>query len=207
MRVIASVYTGSTQKRALDDLVGLGAKVKVSYETSQTRLHAKAWLFDRNSHFHTAYVGSSNLTQSALLDGLEWNVRATAVDNAAIIDRVRATFEQYWNEPEFESYDPRVDGERLQAALDAQSGERTAPAPYRLSINVEPKAFQVEMLAAIAAERQRGHFRNLVVAPTGTGKTWVSAFDYRRLRAEGYERLLFVAHRNEILNRARRYSG
>ncbi len=77
MRVIASVYTGSTEKRALDELVGLGAKVKVSYETSQTRLHAKAWLFERDSGFHTAYVGSSNLTQSALLDGLEWNVRAT----------------------------------------------------------------------------------------------------------------------------------
>ena len=89
MRVIASVYTGSTEKRALDELVGLGAKVKVSYETSQTRLHAKAWLFERNSGYHTAYVGSSNLTHSALLDGLEWNVRATAVDNPAIIERIR----------------------------------------------------------------------------------------------------------------------
>ena len=199
MRVIASVYTGSTEKRALDELVGLGAKVKVSYETSRTRLHAKAWLFERNSGYHTAYVGSSNLTHSALLDGLEWNVRATAVDNPVIIDRIRATFEQYWNEPEFESYDPRVDGERLQAALDAENKPGAIPAPYRLSIHVEPKPFQVEILEALSAERQRGHFRNLVVAPTGTGKTWVSAFDYQRLRKAGYERLLFVAHRNEIL--------
>ncbi len=99
MRVIASVYTGSTEKRALDELVGLGAKVKVSYETAQTRLHAKAWLFERNSGYHTAYVGSSNLTHSALLDGLEWNVRATSVDNPAIIKRIAATFEQYWNDP------------------------------------------------------------------------------------------------------------
>jgi superfamily II DNA or RNA helicase len=202
MRVIASVYTGSTQKRALDDLVGLGAKVKVSYETSQTRLHAKAWLFERNSGYHTAYVGSSNLTSWAMLDGLEWNVRATAVDNVAIIDRIRATFEQYWNEPEFETYDPRVDGDRLQAALDAEQGSAAVPSPYRLSIHVEPKAFQVEILAALDLERQRGHFRNLVVAPTGTGKTWVSAFDYRRLRKAGYERLLFVAHRNEILQQS-----
>jgi superfamily II DNA or RNA helicase/HKD family nuclease len=202
MRVIASVYTGSTEKRALDDLVGLGANVKVSYETSQTRLHAKAWLFERNSGYHTAYVGSSNLTSWALLDGLEWNVRATAIDNLAIIDRVRATFEQYWNEPEFQSYDPRVDGERLQAALDAERPSGAPATPYRLSIYVEPKAFQVEMLAAIDLERQRGHFRNLVVAPTGTGKTWVSAFDYQRLRKAGYERLLFVAHRNEILQQS-----
>lgn len=202
MRVIASVYTGSTEKRALDELVGLGAKVKVSYETSQTRLHAKAWLFERNSGFHTAYVGSSNLTHSALLDGLEWNVRLTAVDNDAIIDRIRATFEQYWNEPEFQSYDPRVDGERLQSALDAENHPGVLPAPYRLSIDVAPKPFQVEMLEALSAERARGHFRNLVVAPTGTGKTWVSAFDYQRLRAAGYERLLFVAHRNEILQQS-----
>ncbi len=76
MRVIASVYTGSTEKRAIDDLVGLGAQVRISYDTTQTRLHAKAWLFERASQFDTAYVGSSNLTQSALVDGLEWNVRA-----------------------------------------------------------------------------------------------------------------------------------
>jgi HKD family nuclease len=189
MRVIASVYTGSTEKRALDDLVGLGAKVKVSYETSQTRLHAKAWLFDRDSGFHTAYVGSSNLTHSALVEGLEWNVRATSVDNPAIVDRIRATFEQYWNEPEFESYDPRVDGARLQAALDAESAPGATPTPYRLSIEVTPKPFQLEILEALDAERSRGHFRNLVVAPTGTGKTWVSALttaDFARRATSGF---------------------
>ncbi len=203
MRVIASVYTGSTEKRALDELVGLGAKVKVSYETSQTRLHAKAWLFERRSGYSTAYVGSSNLTHSALLDGLEWNVRATAVDNEAILQRVAATFEQYWHEPEFETYDPRVDGERLQDALDAQKGSGDPQAQFRISVDVQPKPFQVEILEALSAERRRGHFRNLVVAPTGTGKTWVSAFDYKRLRSAGYERLLFVAHRDEILRQSR----
>ncbi len=202
MRVIASVYTGSTEKRALDELVGLGAKVKVSYETSQTRLHAKAWRFERRSGYNTAYVGSSNLSRTALLDGLEWNVRATQVDNPAILDRVAATFEQYWNEPEFESYDPQIDGQRLTEALDAQRGSG-APSPgFRISVDVQPKPFQVEILEALSAERQRGHFRNLVVAPTGTGKTWVSAFDYKRLRSAGYERLLFVAHRDEILRQS-----
>ena len=202
MRVIASVYTGSTEKRALDELVGLGAKVKVSYETAQTRLHAKAWLFERESGYHTAYVGSSNLTHSALLEGLEWNVRATAVDNPRIIERITATFEQYWNEPEFESYSPQVDGDRLQAALDAERGPGGASTPFHVSVDVAPKPFQVEMLEALSAERRRGHFKNLVVAPTGTGKTWVSAFDFKRLRAEGHERLLFVAHRNEILEQS-----
>ncbi len=203
MRVIASVYTGSTEKRALDELVGLGAKVKVSYETSQTRLHAKAWLFERNSGFHTTYVGSSNLTHSALLEGLEWNVRATAVDNPRIVERVAATFEQYWNEPEFESYDPQVDGARLEAALAAESGPQAATKTgVALHLDLQPKPFQLDMLEALSAERSRGHFRNLVVAPTGTGKTVVAAFDFKRLREAGYERLLFVAHRNEILEQS-----
>jgi superfamily II DNA or RNA helicase/HKD family nuclease len=203
MRVIASVYTGSTEKRALDELVGLGAKVKVSYETAQTRLHAKAWLFERNSGYHTAYVGSSNLTHSALLEGLEWNVRATIVDNRQIIERIDATFEQYWQEPEFESYDPRVDGDRLQAALDAErhrtSGELVLVGGRS---GARAKPFQDQILEALDAERRRDHRKNLIVAPTGTGKTWVSAFDYARLRAEGYERLLFVAHRDEILRQS-----
>lgn len=202
MRVIASVYTGSTERRAIDELVGLGAKVKISYETSQTRLHAKAWLFQRDSGFATAYVGSSNLTHSALLDGLEWNVRAAQVDNPAIVQRIAATFEQYWNEPEFEAYDPRTDGERLQQALDAQSGGRLDEGRQLVDVDVAPKPFQIEMLEALAAERQRGHFRNLVVSPTGTGKTWVSAFDYDRLRRLGFDRLLFIAHRDEILRQS-----
>jgi superfamily II DNA or RNA helicase len=203
MRVIASVYTGSTEKRAIDDLVGLGAKVKISYDTAQTRLHAKAWLFDRASRFDTAYVGSSNLTQSALVDGLEWNVRLTSTDNREIVEHIRRTFDQYWNDPEFESYDPRIDGQRLEDALAIQASiaplpVRTAPVPERPT----PKPFQVPVLVALQAERLRGHNKNLVVAPTGTGKTWISAFDYARLRAAGYERLLFVAHRDEILQQS-----
>ena len=187
MRVIASVYTGSTERRALDELVGLGAKVKISYETSQTRLHAKAWLFQRNTGFATAYVGSSNLTHSALVDGLEWNVRATQVDNAAIIQRIAATFEQYWNEPEFEPYDPRVDGARLQEALDRQSGMRVdlIDAQTRVAIDVAPKPFQVEMLEAIAAERQRGHFRNLVVVADGDGQDLGVGIRLRTLAGAG----------------------
>ncbi|WP_163777629.1 DUF3427 domain-containing protein [Myxococcus vastator] len=202
LRVITSVYTGSTERRALDDLVKLGADVKVSFETDQTRLHAKAWLFHRKTGLHTAYIGSSNLTHSALVDGLEWNVRVSQADNAGILERVGATFEQYWSEPEFVSYDPERDGERLSTALARERGGSGASSLERLvalNIEFEPKPHQRQMLEALEAERQHGHRKNLVVAATGTGKTWVAAFDYRRLRAQGHERLLFVAHRDEIL--------
>ncbi|WP_426753487.1 DUF3427 domain-containing protein [Myxococcus sp. Y35] len=202
LRVITTVYTGSTERRALDDLVKLGANVKVSFETDQTRLHAKAWLFHRKTGLHTAYIGSSNLTHSALVDGLEWNVRVSHADNAGILERVGATFEQYWSEPEFVAYDPDRDGERLSAALAREQGGSAKSSLERLvalNIEFEPKPHQRQMLEALEAERQHGHRKNLVVAATGTGKTWVAAFDYRRLRAQGHERLLFVAHRDEIL--------
>ena len=93
--VIASVYTGSTERRALNALVDLGARVKVSYEVARTRLHAKAWLFHRHSGLHTAYIGLSNLTHTAQVEGLEWNVRVSAAENPEVIERFEATFEQY----------------------------------------------------------------------------------------------------------------
>ena len=106
--------------RALDALVTLGARVKVSYEIARTRLHAKAWLFHRDSGLHTAYIGSSNLTHAAQVDGLEWNVRVSAAENPEVIERFAATFEQYWQEPEFEDYEPGRDAERLDRALARQ---------------------------------------------------------------------------------------
>jgi superfamily II DNA or RNA helicase/HKD family nuclease len=205
MRVIASVYTGSTEKRAVDDLIRLGAKVKISYETSQTRLHAKAWLFRRNSEYHTAYIGSSNLTHAALVDGLEWNVRVSQVENPGIIDRVGAAFEQYWNEPSFVDYDPLRDGDALSRALERQGRpEPDSGLDTVIGLNIEfsPQPHQAQILEALDAERARGHYRNLVVAATGTGKTWISAFDYQRLRRQGHDRLLFVAHQDQILQQS-----
>ena len=205
MRVIASVYTGSTERRALDELIRLGAQVRVSYEIARTRLHAKAWLFHRASGLHTAYIGSSNLTHAAQIDGLEWNVRVSAKQNPEVVERFKATFEQYWQEPEFEDYEPERDAERLERALSQQSrgGRPDDSTIVSLLVDVAPKPHQEVALEALASERLRGHRRNLVVAATGTGKTWIAAFDFNRLRREGAgHSLLFVAHREEILRQS-----
>ena len=205
VRVIASVYTGSTERRALDALIELGAQIKVSYEIARTRLHAKAWLFHRESGLHTAYIGSSNLTHTAQVDGLEWNVRVSAAENPEVIERFAATFEQYWQEPEFEDYEPGRDAERLDRALSRQGhgGSPDHGLDMSLLVDVAPKPHQAVALEALEAERQSGHCRNLVVAATGTGKTWVAAFDFKRLRSEGKgDSLLFVAHRDEILHQS-----
>ncbi len=202
VRVITTVYTGSTERRALDALHDLGARVKVSYDVDRTRLHAKAWLFRRESGLDTAYIGSSNLTHTAQVDGLEWNVRLSAARNPEVIGQFRATFEQYWEESEFEPYDPERDGSRLDGALRNQRGH--APG-ITLPIDAVAKPHQEEVLEALESERRRGHQRNLVVAATGTGKTWVAAFDFRRLRRNHQVRsLLFVAHRKEILEQSQR---
>jgi len=211
VRVITTTYLGATDARALDALVNeFGAEVRVNYETERTRLHAKAWLLRRNTGFHTAFVGSSNLSHAALVDGLEWNVRLSAVATPHLLDKFRVTFESYWDSAEFESYTPEHDGDRLRRALDVAAGRRErGSVTINLSgLEVHPKPYQAEMLEELQAERiLHDRHRNLIVAATGTGKTVIAALDYRRLSREIHNRdlsLLFVAHRKEILDQARR---
>jgi len=117
IRVITTTYMGATEKRAVDELVSLGAAVRVAFDARTTKLHAKAWLLERASGLSTAFVGSSNLSHTALFDGLEWNVRLSSTDAAHVIDRVRMTFESHWASEHFEHYDPAVNGESLERAL------------------------------------------------------------------------------------------
>ncbi|QGF23026.1 DUF3427 domain-containing protein [Raineyella fluvialis] len=213
LRIITTTYMGATERGALDRLVReFGAEIQVSYETRRTRLHAKAWLFKRLTGFDTAYVGSSNLSAPALLDGLEWNVRLSTRATPQLLRKFEATFAQYWNDSSFEPYDPDRDAERLDEAL-AVAGGRRAPAGQVISVSglqVRPFPYQAEMLEALEAEREvHDRHQNLVVAATGTGKTVVAALDYRNLcdtLGTGSSRptLLFVAHRKEILTQSLR---
>ncbi|MBM7808306.1 superfamily II DNA or RNA helicase [Geodermatophilus bullaregiensis] len=204
LRVITTTYMGATDQRALDRLVELGAEVKVSYETRTTRLHAKAWLFRRATGLSTAYVGSSNLSRTALTDGLEWNVRLSNVEQAHLLTTFAETFDSYWLDPSFEIYEPPRDGDRLREALAAERGGPSDLPIQITSLDVRPYGYQQEILEALDAERTvHERWRNLVVMATGTGKTVVSALDYRRLRDSGMvDRLLFVAHREELLTQS-----
>ena len=185
LRVITTTYMGATERRALDRLVrDFGAKVKVQYDSVRTRLHAKAWLFRRDTGFNTAYVGSSNLSRAAMLDGVEWNVRLSEIATPPLMQKFSATFETDWNDLTFESYDPDRDRDRLDDALAETSGRRqTDRVTLSLSgLEVRPYPFQAEMLELLNVERvTHGRHRNLVVAATGTGKTVIAALDYRSL--------------------------
>jgi superfamily II DNA or RNA helicase/HKD family nuclease len=211
LRVITTTYMGATERRALDRLVNeFGAEVSVQYDALRTRLHAKAWLFHRNTSFNTAYVGSSNLSRAALLDGVEWNVRLSRVATPSLMEKFQATFDTYWNDATFERYDPERDRDRLDDALAEAAGSKTHNrVTITLSgLEVRPYRYQEEMLEALTAEREvHDRHRNLIVAATGTGKTVVAAMDYRQLCGDSTTdrpSLLFVAHRKEILEQSLR---
>ncbi|MEV4079617.1 phospholipase D-like domain-containing protein, partial [Nonomuraea fuscirosea] len=120
LRVVTTTYIGATDRLALDRLAAMGVEIRVSYDTRMTRLHAKAWLFRRDNGLSTAYVGSSNLSRTALSHGLEWNVRLAQAEQPHLIDTFAATFDDYWGDPSFEPYDPAHDAGRLDRALSAE---------------------------------------------------------------------------------------
>ena len=207
LRVITTSYMGATDYKAIEELSKFNnTKIKVSYDTKRTRLHAKTYIFHRETGFSTAYVGSSNLSNAAISGGLEWNVKVPKKELPDTFEKITATFESYWNGKDFEYYDEGQQ-ERLKRALKIEAGTdgSLGNAGYT-GFDVRPYAFQEEILDRLDAERQlRNKYRNLVVAATGTGKTVVSAFDYKRFKAKnnGPCRLLFVAHREEILKQSR----
>jgi len=198
LRVLTTTYTNSTEQRALDELVAAGAEVRVSYDTSGTRLHAKSWMFHRASGYSTAYIGSSNLTHSAQQTGLEWNVRLAEARNPDAIAKMQAVFESYWAGRDFVPYDPEEFSERTQ-----QAGRTDDLILSPVEVVLRP--FQEELLERLELARHLGRHRNLLVSATGTGKTVMAAVDYARLRQTlPRSRLLFVAHREEILEQSRR---
>ena len=196
VRFLTTTYTNSTELRALEELARLGAEIKVSYDTGSTRLHAKAWHFHRSSGYSTAYIGSSNLTHMAQVTGLEWNVRVSGIRNPDVIDKMEAVFAAYWASEDFIPFD--AEEFRARTAI-----EPSSQGPLLSPVEVQLRPFQDRLLEQVALARERGHSRNLLVAAMGTGKTVMAAVDYARLRNDlPRDRLLFVAHREELLDQS-----
>lgn len=213
-RLLTTTYMAVSDFSAIKRLASLpNTEVRISYNETTTRLHAKAYLFYRESQSHTVYVGSSNLSGPALTQGMEWNIKTTALESPHAVDAMFRQFEAYWHDTDlFEPYQVG-DDERLQRALSRpyrplelsedegntlESTDGLPMAPYTLF------DYQEEVLTRLAESREALHSRrNLVVAATGTGKTVIAANDFKRYReAHPDATLLFVVHREEIIRQA-----
>ncbi|MFN4087111.1 MAG: DUF3427 domain-containing protein [Spirosomataceae bacterium] len=204
LRVLTTTYMGASDLKAIKLLAELdNTQIKISYNTGNERLHAKAYLFKRNTGFHTGYIGSSNFSRSALTDGLEWNLKITTKEVGHIIDKFQKTFDTYWQSTEFEEFILEEHEEKLRTSLQVgKSG--TSVSGSASFFEIKPFPFQQEILEKLEIERSfHARNRNLVVAATGTGKTVISAFDFQAfLKKNGNAKLLFIAHRKEILDQA-----
>ena len=204
LRVITTTYMGASDYKAIQLLSKMdNTEVKISYNTGNERLHAKAYLFYRNTGFHTGYIGSSNFSRSALTDGLEWNLKVTTKEVGHIIDKFQKTFESYWQSDDFEVFDDSIHKEKLITALNKGKNPHS-PELANSFFDIKPYPFQSEILEKLEVERTlHNRYRNLVVAATGTGKTIISAFDYKRFKQDNKSsKFLFLAHRKEILQQS-----
>ncbi|MCA9793908.1 MAG: DEAD/DEAH box helicase family protein, partial [Candidatus Eremiobacteraeota bacterium] len=189
-----------TDPDALQTLLDLEGDVHLRvFETAQTGVsfHPKSYLFHDRDGRATAYVGSSNLSRSALTEGVEWNYRV--LDEPEGLRQAQQAFERLFAHPATvpltQDWLHHYRGRFTYAARPlAEVGMvREAPQPVP-----QPHAIQQEALDALEATRAANHTSGLVVLATGLGKTWLAAFD-----SGNFRRVLFVAHREEILNQAR----
>ncbi len=203
LQVITTTYMEATDFHAIKQLAKLkNTEIKITYDCTVERLHAKAYIFLRNTGFNTAYIGSSNLSKQAVDTGAEWNVKVTQMEQPSMMKTIMNSFDASWWAEGYETFVDGRDDERLKAAL---NGEEDNEIDFsNLTRLIRPFDYQQEILERLKFERQvRNHWRNLVVAATGTGKTVMAASDYKAFAESNKRaRLLFVAHREEILRQS-----
>lgn len=201
LRILTGDYLNVTDPDALAELLDLDGPLQLRvFQAKTTSFHPKAYLFQQDAENGTAFVGSSNLSHSALRSGIEWNYRVyKSSDHDGYAD-VKAAFEELWQHPKTCVVTP----EWIAAYRTRRAAANTITVSQLADIDLantppQPNAIQIEALAALEECRRSGQQAGLVVLATGLGKTWLSAFDSQRPE---FQRILFVAHRDEILQQA-----
>ncbi|MDF2648144.1 MAG: hypothetical protein K0Q73_3949 [Paenibacillus sp.] len=213
IKILTSTYLKITEPKALRRLLELPNVETKVFESGNVSFHTKAYLFERYSNLNTVIIGSSNLTYSALKTGHEWNVKLPGETNSSVYSNARNAFEAYWNnskavplhEALIVAYEKEYNNKQVMLVnpyLAAHHVDMVAKLEDISNPITEFKAnkMQLEALQALDQTRKNGHDKGVVIAATGTGKTYLSAFDVRNF---GARRMLFLAHRDEILESSR----
>lgn len=202
LRLVTSDYLDVTDPTALRRLMDLEGDAELMvFEAGKVGFHPKSWVFHLEDQSGVAIVGSSNLSETALRTGIEWNYRVCSPDSGQGWQDVLDGFEVLIQRPEIRPLDhdwiDRYEQRRAKAPLPTTVLDDVAPEPD--APPPTPHAVQVAALEALEETRFQGFTAGLVVLATGLGKTWLSAFDTNRPQ---FKRVLFVAHREEILSQA-----
>lgn len=202
-RILTSTYLNFTQPEALRRLLQF-KNLELKIETNKA-FHSKGYLFSLDNDTYDLVLGSSNLTQSALTTNIELNVRLQSlVSTDELIINYKSDFEDQWenakevNDVFIEEYEKAYQSNKQ--ALGGFQVEEGTPA-YGISPTktFQPNSMQIDALRALSQLREQGEEKGLVVSATGTGKTFLSAFDVERVNPK---RLLFIVHRRTIAQKS-----
>lgn len=207
LRVLTGDYLGTTDPDALLRLLDLSGTVRCRvYEADQNdakrlasaSFHPKAYIFRHRDGSCAAFIGSSNLSEMALKSGIEWNYRALDSKDPSGLREAFEAFDRLFNDPRTVELTP----DWIEEYRTRRPAIKAAPVQIEMideppPIIPDPHKIQAEALRRLQETRDEGHIAGLVVLATGLGKTWLSAFD-----SAAFKRILFVAHREEILTQA-----
>ncbi|MDD6290927.1 MAG: DEAD/DEAH box helicase family protein [Lachnospiraceae bacterium] len=204
IRILTGNYLGITQPSALYMIKReLGDQVELRFYNEKNRsFHPKSYIF-HYENYSEIYIGSSNISRSALTSGIEWNYRFSSHKDPENYEKFFQTFEDL-----FENHSIVIDDQELKnysknwhkpaAARDLERYDQCEEdQDTKVRMLFEPRGAQIEALCALENSRAEGATKGLVQAATGVGKTYLAAFD-----SKDYKRVLFVAHQEEILKQA-----
>lgn len=203
-RILTSTFLNFNQPKVFRELMKI-ENVEVRL-TNLAGFHSKGYIFNHKTHY-SLIVGSSNLTAHALKVNYEWNVKLTSHENGEIVHHFKSQFEEVWKDAQTltEEWVNNYENTYKQVT-DNKVTDRVIELPSQYNNSIEdalriiPNKMQQAALQEIQAVRDAGKEKGLIISATGTGKTYLSAFDVRRFAPK---RMLFIVHREQILHKAK----
>ncbi|WP_223636689.1 DUF3427 domain-containing protein [Planococcus sp. 4-30] len=204
-RILTSTFLNFNQPKVFKELLKINnVEVRLS---SMKGFHSKGYIFSHETH-QTLIVGSSNLTAQALKVNYEWNIKLSSHENGELVSHFYQQFEEVWEnaQPLSEQWITRYEQSyvpieyRKELKNIAEFPEVYTENPLEEAVTIKPNKMQTAALQEIQAVREAGNDKGLVISATGTGKTYLSAFDVRNFAPK---RMLFIVHREQILQKAK----